>query len=99
MIRFEWDEHKNRTNLGKHDIDFETAQLVFDDPSNVSFIERITHGEGRWQTIGSVGGIAVIVVVHTYQEQGRNEVIRIISARKASKHERKLYAEALQDQT
>ena len=46
MIRFEWDEHKNRANLRKHGIGFETAQLVFDDPSNVSFIERITDGEG-----------------------------------------------------
>jgi uncharacterized DUF497 family protein len=73
--------------------------MVFDDPSNVSFIERIRDGEGRWQTIDSVGGIAMIVVVHTYHEQGRNEVIRIVSARKASKQERKLYAEALQDHT
>lgn len=72
---------------------------MFDDPGHVSFIERTTDGESRWHTIGSLEGIAIIVVVHTYDDQGRNEVIRIISARKASKHERKLYAEALQKDT
>ncbi len=99
VSRFEWDERKNSTNLRKHGISFETARLVFDDPVHVSFIERVTGGESRWHTIGSVGGIAMLVVVHTYDEQGRSEVIRIISARKASKRERKLYAEALQNDT
>ena len=72
---------------------------MFDDPGHVSFFDRVADGESRWHAIGSVGGIAVIVVIHVYDEQGRNEVIRIVSARKASKRERKLYAEALHSDT
>ena len=95
MIRFEWHEAKNRNNRKKHGIDFETAQLVFDDPHCVSFIERVNDGEERWHAIGSIENIIVIVVVHTYREEGLDEVIRIISARRATRHERNLYAQAI----
>lgn len=95
MIRFEWHEAKNRSNQRKHGIDFETAQLIFDDPHCISFVERINGGEERWHAIGSVEDIIVIVVVHTYLEEALDEVIRIISARRATRHERKLYAQAI----
>ena len=95
MIRFEWHEAKNRSNKRKHAIDFETAQLVFDDPQCVSFVERVSDGEERWHAIGSIENIIVIVVVHTYREEASDEVIRIISARRATRHERKLYAQAI----
>ncbi len=95
MIRFEWDEAKNRSNTKKHGIDFETAQLVFDDPHCISFVERVSDGEERWHAIGSVEDIIVIVVVHTYREEASDEVIRIISARRATRHERELYAKAI----
>jgi uncharacterized DUF497 family protein len=95
MIRFEWHEAKSRSNKRKHGIDFETAQLVFDDPHCISFVERINGGEERWHAIGSVEDIIVIVVVHTYLEEALDEVIRIISARRATRHERKLYAQAI----
>jgi uncharacterized protein len=94
MIRFEWHEAKNRSNGKKHGIDFETAQLVFDDPHCISFVERVNDGEERWYSIGSIENIIVIVVVHTYREEGLDEVIRIISARRATRHERNLYAQA-----
>jgi len=94
MIRFEWDDEKNEINQKKHGIDFETATLVFDDPFCVTFIERESCGEERWHAIGSIENIIVIVVVHTYREDGLDEVIRIISARRATRHERKLYAKA-----
>lgn len=94
MIRFEWDEAKNRSNKRKHGIDFETAQLIFDDPRCISFAERVSDGEERWHAIGSIENIIVIVVVHTYREEVSDEVIRIISARRATRHERKLYAQA-----
>jgi uncharacterized DUF497 family protein len=94
MIRYEWDEEKNKVNQRKHGIDFETAKLVFDDPFCVTFIERISGGEERWHTIGSIENIIVIVVVHTYRQDGSEEVIRIISARRATRHERKLYVQA-----
>jgi uncharacterized DUF497 family protein len=54
-MRLEWDEAKNRSNLKKHGIDFETAALVFDDPYALSDLDRIIEGEERWQTIGTAG--------------------------------------------
>ena len=94
MIRFEWYEAKNRSNKRKHGIDFETAQHVYDDPHCISFVERVCDGEHRWRAIGAIEKIIVIVVVHTYREEAEDEVIRIISARRATRHERKLYAQA-----
>jgi len=94
MIRFEWDEEKNKINQKKHSLDFETAKLVFDDPFCVTFVERVSDGEERWHAIGSIEKILVIVVVHMYRQDGSDEVIRIISARRATRHERKLYAQA-----
>lgn len=47
-MRFEWDHRKNRLNLSKHKVAFETAQQVFDDPAAVSILERIVAGEERW---------------------------------------------------
>jgi len=90
VVRFEWDEKKNQSNLAKHGIDFQTAQLIFDDPHCVTFIERTTNGEPRWHGIGSAEGLIVLVVVHTYVEAGADEMIRI-SARQATRRERQLY--------
>lgn len=95
MIRFEWHEAKNRSNKKKHGVDFETAQLIVDDPNCISFVERVRDGEERWCAIGSIENIIVIVVVHTYREDALGEVIRIISARRATRHERKLYVQAI----
>jgi len=92
--RFEWDQAKNIGNKAKHGIDFETAQLAFDDPFHVAFVERVEGGEERWHAIGMVENICVIVVVHTYRTERSDEVIRIISSRRATSHERKLYAKA-----
>jgi uncharacterized DUF497 family protein len=88
-VEFDWDEAKNRRNLRKHGIDFETASLVFDDPYYVAVLDRIVDGEERWQSIGMAGGIAVVVVAHTLSEN----LIRIISARKATPQERRSYEE------
>jgi uncharacterized protein len=95
-VRFEWDEGKNESNQRKHGISFETAVLVFEDPNRLLFIERIEEGEERWHAIGSVrGSYLFITVVHTYAEDEVEAVVRIISARRATSHERKLYAEAI----
>ncbi len=95
MVRFDWDEQKDARNQTKHGVDFETAQLVFDDPFCITFIERECQGEERWQAIGAIEDILLLVVVHTYREEEGDDVIRIISARRATRHERKLYAQAI----
>lgn len=91
-MRIEWDDAKNRINRAKHQVSFELAQLVFDDPHHLSRQDRHKDGEERWQTLGLVGGVVLLLVAHTYREgdQGEEE-IRIISARKATAHERKRY--------
>jgi uncharacterized DUF497 family protein len=91
-MRFEWDELKDRVNRAKHGIGFETARLVFDDPAHLSVQDRHVAGEERWQTMGLVGGVVVLLVAHTYREDDSGgEVIRITSARKATKRERRRY--------
>lgn len=94
-MRIEWDQAKNEINKAKHGVDFETAELVFDDPFCVTFVERVTDGEERWHAIGSIEKVIILVVVHTYRVEGSDEEIRIISARPATRHERKLYGEAI----
>jgi uncharacterized DUF497 family protein len=88
---FSWDPVKDDINKSKHGISFETASLVFSDPLHMSILDRIVDGEQRWKTMGNVGGLVIIVVVHTYTEKEDKEIIRIISARKAIKRERKYY--------
>lgn len=89
------DERKNRANQAKHRLSFETAALVFDDPHAISLPDREVEGEERWQTLGMAGGIAVVLVAHTEWEEGGEPRIRIISARKATQRERKIYEEGL----
>jgi uncharacterized protein len=93
-MRFEWDEHKSAINHRKHDVAFETASLVFDDPCAVTQRDETNEDEERWITIGAVEPGLVLLVVHTHVERDGEEVIRIISARKAESRERKIYAEA-----
>jgi hypothetical protein len=90
-MRFVWDENKNRGNKAKHGVSFEVAQRVFDDPFQLNIQDRHEAGEERWQTIGSVGGVIVLLVAHTFQAEGDIEIIRIISARKATRQERSRY--------
>jgi uncharacterized DUF497 family protein len=90
-MRIAWDEAKSRANRLKHRVSFETARLVFDDPLHVSVPDRHEHGEERWKTIGLVGSVVILVVAHTYGEENGEEIVRIISARKATKSERGRY--------
>jgi uncharacterized DUF497 family protein len=85
----EWDEEKNEINKREHGgLSFEEAQYVFADPNRLERLDESegnTSGEIRYQTLGMVG--AVLFVAFT--ERGANA--RLISARKATKHERRLY--------
>jgi hypothetical protein len=90
-MKFEWDEDKNRANYAKHGVSFEIACKVFDDPLVVYLFDRIVEGEERWQAIGKVLTLPLLVVAHTSRDQGDEEVVRLISARQASSHERRRY--------
>lgn len=92
-MQFAWDEAKNRSNRRKHGISFETAVRVFLDPLHLSRQDRIVEGEERWQTIGMVNRVLLILVAYTLVDQ-EEEVIRIISARRVTRQERIEYEEA-----
>jgi uncharacterized protein len=94
-MRFEWDPNKSRANLRKHSVSFETATLVFADPNHLSIQDRFDGGEERWQTMGLASGITILIVAHTVTDKNGEEVIRIISARKATPRERRRYDEDL----
>ena len=89
---FSWDEVKNQSNVKKHGVSFETAKLVFADKLHLSRQDRIENGEMRWQTLGMINNTLLLLVAHTIKQQGvEEEQIRIISARRATKLERKIY--------
>jgi uncharacterized DUF497 family protein len=92
-LAWTWSDAKNRTNKLNHGISFETARLVFADPFAMTRDDPHADGD-RWQTIGMIGPLAVFVV-HTWPELDANgeETGRIISARKATAHERRAYEE------
>ena len=92
-MRFEWDPRKDKANREKHGISFDLAQRVFDDPNHLSLQDRHESGEERWQTLGLIGSHAILLVAHTYEDEHGEEIVRIISARKATRAERRLYDE------
>ena len=92
-VEFTWDERKNRANRKKHRVSFETAVLVFEDPFHISVQDREVEGEARWQTIGMAADSQVLLVAHTVDEE--TETIRILSARKATRRERNIYAQSI----
>ena len=88
-MQFEWDDNKEKLNIAKHGIDFSTAALIFRDPMRIELYDE-THSayEDRYITMGRIDGVmVVIIVVYTH----RSEVIRLISARKATAREERTY--------
>ena len=77
-----------KSNLRKHGVRFEDAMLVFADPFAMVEQDRWEGGELRWQTLGLIGGIVLLLVAHTVRGEEDDEIIRIISARKAIRKER-----------
>ena len=86
-MKFEWDEEKNTTNKKKHNISFETASHVFDDPNYIEMydFEHSLPEEDRYIAIGKVGEVLFVVFTE------RKQAIRLISARLATDTERRLY--------
>ena len=91
-MHFEWDDAKERVNVAKHGIDFATAQRIFDGPVLTWPDTRRDYGEVRHVSVGRVGP-GVIVVAHTR----RGDRQRLISARPASRKERRSYHERIQE--
>ena len=91
-IQFEWDNHKNEINIRKHKISFEEAKTVFYD-KNARIIADPDHSqdEDRFIILGLSSALRLLVVCHCYRKN--DEVIRIISARKATKNEIKYYGD------
>jgi len=94
VVKFKWDEQKNKANIRKHGLDFADASQVFDGLMLVRLDTRQDYDEERWITIGMTKGRVVVIV---YTEQDKGETICIISMRKALKHERKRYQETLKN--
>ena len=90
MIIFEWDESKNQINIRKHGVSFEEARTVFYD-DNAIFFDDPDHSyeEERFLILGVSAASRICIVSHCYR--GNDEVIRIISARKATKNEIRVY--------
>jgi len=90
--RIVWDENKNTENKLKHKISFETAQYVFADPNRIERIdlsESNTSVEERWQSLGMAKGI--VFIVYTERKTEGLEETRLITARLATKAERRSY--------
>ena len=90
MFNFEWDENKAKVNLAKHGVSFEEATTVFGDPLSLTIPDPAhSQSEARSIILGHSHEQKLLVVIHTE----RGDTIRIISARRASRRERKDYEE------
>ncbi len=91
-VHFEWDDARERANTAKHGIDFATAQRIFDGTVLARPDTRRDYGEARCVSVGIID-LAVMVVAHTW----RRDRLRLISARPASRKERRSYHERIQE--
>ena len=85
-MKFEWDEAKRKSNIKKHGFDFVDAEKVFDGATFTINDDRFDYGKNRYITLGMLEGV-VVVITHLEED----ELIRIISIRKATKNEQKIY--------
>jgi len=91
-MRYEWDEAKRQSNIQKHGIDFVGIEKAFAGTTLTILDDRFDYGESRFVTLGLLSG-RVIVIAHTETD----EVIRIISVRKATKNEEAGYFKEIAD--
>jgi len=91
-LKFEWSDEKNILNLKKHHVSFEEAKEVFSDPLHISKLDhRFGYFEERWITVGATTHESILVVANMFFDEDGEEIIRIISARKANQKERIFY--------
>ncbi len=91
-MAFEWDKAKEKRNIAKHGVDFSMAERIFEGFVLTREDNRKDYGERRYVSIGVIDEIAILAVTHT----DRNGRTRLISARPASRSERKAYREQIQ---
>ena len=93
-MRFEWDEAKRRLNIKRHGIDFVDVEKILAGETITLLDDRFDYGETRFLTFGLLWG-EVVAIVHTEKD----EVIRVISVRRASKSEEKTYFKEIRDRS
>jgi len=93
---FEWNPERAKINFIKHGVSFEQATDVFRDPLQLTLFdeEHSETDEERWITLGKAKNGNFLVVIHTFSENDNGTIIRIISARKATKNEQHQYEES-----
>ncbi len=91
-MKFEWDIKKEKRNIKKHGISFEQASYVFGDPFSLSMYDPDhSEDEDRYILIGKSRNEVILTVVHTFRNQDGIEMVRVISARKVTQKEKKIY--------
>jgi uncharacterized protein len=91
-MKFEWDVNKEKLNIQKHGVNFEQASYVFADPFALSIFDaKHSEKEDRWVLLGKSSNELILIVVHTFRDSNGIELVRIISARKATKYEKSTY--------
>ena len=91
-MKFEWDRKKENINIKKHGITFEQASYVFTDPFALNlYDEEHSEDEDRWILLGKSLNETILLIVHTFRDREGQEMVRIISARKATTQEKKAY--------
>lgn len=96
LMKWTWDDAKSASNKIKHKLGFDLAVYAFDDPLHITLPDPC-EGEERWRTFGQIQHV-LILVVHTDPLLDNGRVLkpgRIISARRATSHERRLYEESI----
>ena len=96
-MKFEWDKNKNKENLKKHGVSFDLAVRVFLDSRAVDRMQLVYDEEERRETIGIAQRTMILFVVYASRDHEGEELIRIISARRADSYERRQYEENLKN--
>lgn len=91
-MNYTWDQQKNKQNIKKHGIDFTDAIEMFQFPMLIGIDNREDYGEERWVGIGFLKGLVAVIV---YTEDDFNDIVRIISVRKATTNESKKFKKTI----
>jgi uncharacterized protein len=91
QVEYCWNLAKAASNKLKHGVSFETASKAMSDPFRLDELDDDVHDEKRWRSLALADGVLILMIVHTNWDEDGLEVIRIISARSATRTERLRY--------